>query len=161
MATLVFPFSVFLYLKRYIFFRLFLELWKIIKQETEDSLIKSKYILEDLKYYFYLFKLKVFVFMIGRKKVWTLYFLSLPGKSGYCRWWKNTCWTTIVVNCSKIGDRSASAIVCLVLIGKREREKQWWWDEQREREGEGKEAADCEWKLVYMCLAVWLRLLFK
>jgi hypothetical protein len=28
-----------------------------------------------------------------------------------------------VVNCSRIGDRSASAIVCLVLIGKRERER--------------------------------------
>jgi hypothetical protein len=28
-----------------------------------------------------------------------------------------------VVNCAKIGDRSASAIVCFVLIGKRERER--------------------------------------
>jgi hypothetical protein len=37
-----------------------LEIWNIIKQEKVDSLIKSKYILEDLKYYFYLFKLKVF-----------------------------------------------------------------------------------------------------
>jgi len=34
---------------------------KRIKQEKEYSLIKSKYILEDLKYYFYLFKLKVFL----------------------------------------------------------------------------------------------------
>jgi len=29
-----------------------------------------------------------------------------------------------VVNCSKIGDTSASAIVCLVLIGERERERE-------------------------------------